>query len=120
MTPPPPDPSLDHDLVFVSISTHKNNCRACYKRHVWKYDEADFEGLNAVYDQIPWHLCFEELDNINDNITEIIIMNTAKSYIPNTLILIRPQEKPGMTKAVRRRIIKCRRLNNIRKRTKPR
>ena len=56
--------------------------------HVWKYDEADFEGLNDVYDQIPWHLCVEELDNINDvvdNITEIII-NTAKSYIPNKLI----------------------------------
>ena len=116
----PPDPSLDHDLVFVSISTHKNNCRACYKRHVWKYDEADFEGLNAVYDQIPWHLCFEELDNINDivdNITEIRI-NTAKSYIPNKLILIRPQDKPGMTKAVRKLIIKCRRLNKIRKMTK--
>ena len=27
----PRDPSLDHDLVFVSISTHKNNC---YKRQI--------------------------------------------------------------------------------------
>ena len=58
-----------------------------------KYDEADFEGLNAAYDQIPWHLCFEEL-NINDivdNIAEIII-NTAKYCIPKKLILIRPQD----------------------------
>ena len=88
--------------------------------YVWKYDEADFVGLIAVYDQIPWHLYFEELDNINDivdNFTDIII-NTAKSYIPNKLIIIRPQDKPGMTKAVRRLIIKCRRLNTIRKRTK--
>ena len=38
--------------------------------NVWEYDEADFVGLNAVYD----HLCFEELDNINDivdNITKL-------------------------------------------------
>ena len=46
----PADPSLDHELVFVSISTHTNNCRACYKRHVGKYDEM------YIYDQIPWHL----------------------------------------------------------------
>ena len=87
---------------------------------MWKYLEADFEELNAVYDQIPWYLCFEELDNINaivDNITEIII-NTAKSYVPNKLIVNRPQDKPGMTKAVRRLIITCRRMNVIRKRNK--
>ena len=41
-TDDPPDPSLDHDLVFVHISTHKNNCRTCNRRRVWKYDDADF------------------------------------------------------------------------------
>ena len=50
----------------------------------------------------------------------LLLINTAQSYILNKLILIIPQDKPGMTKAVRRLINKCRRLNKIRKRTKNR
>ena len=87
----PPDPDLDHSLIWVNFSfgVHQNPKRST--REIWSYENGDYVGLNNVFLSLPWEYVLEGLDNVNDivkNITDIIV-STAKNFIPHKTLSVK-------------------------------
>jgi len=100
----PPIGTSKHAVVYCKM-TKKHVRQKPYHMNVWKYEEADTEGLNVAISDMPFDdiLEFEEIQNM-DHTADVwthLILETAKEYIPNHDIKINPRDKPWITKDVK-------------------
>ena len=78
------------------------------------------QHLNDNLSQVPWSSILSNIEDI-DELTETfttILQDEIKTCIPSKTILIRPNDKPGMTGQVRSLFRKCHRLHKIAIRSK--
>ena len=78
----------------------------CYKRHIWSYNQGDYNLLRAKAAATDW----ETLKNTNintyaQNITQHII-SIAKECIPNKIVTINSSDPPWITTTIKRYIRK--------------
>ena len=86
--------SSDHCTVSATLLFRFKSPQA-YKRHVWLYKRADFDGLREKLSDVAWSQELES-NNVNDttNIFTSILLNYARQYIPNRVITVRPGDTP--------------------------
>ena len=110
-------PLLDNDHCTVAISLKFKIKRAqAYRRIMYDYSHADFDGLRTHISQLDW-------DNIlhlhNGDVNEAAqawtrtIMDTVKQYIPNKTVMIRPNDKTWYNHDLRkfkRKLDRCHKL----------
>ena len=105
----PPVSTNDHNTVGVKVSFAVERDKAYY-RHVWLYDQADYDGYIDYLNNVDWNTCFE-LDDIDLVCTKWndTILTAAKAFIPNRTILVRPRDSPWFTgelRKMKRRLIR--------------
>ena len=104
----PPMGTSKHAVVYCKLGkTHSQQKPYCID--IWKYDDADVEGLNIAFEDLP----FEEMVNFEENDIDTtaelwthLILEMAKEYIPFHQLKIYPKDKPWMTKDVKKTLKK--------------
>ena len=112
-------PVSNNDHCTVSIKLNfKHQKQYPYHRLVWLYKDGDYEGYRTSLSSANWEECFEsdDMDNACKMWTEKVL-NTARTFIPNRLVLIRPRDKPWYTNELRSMKRKVHRIYNKAKRT---
>ena len=73
-----------------------------YQRLVWQYDKTDFEDFRAELTAADFESCFNnnDIDEICLNWTETFL-NSARTFIPNRTVTIRPNDTPWYTNELR-------------------
>ena len=76
-----------------------------YTRHIWYYDQCNYDNLNEAILNAPWGVIdiFDDVDEAVDYFTDLLL-NISKEHIPNREITIRPKDKPWMTSHVKQAI----------------
>ena len=98
----PPLCTNDHCTVGVNL-TLKIPKEPPYFRHVWLYDKADCTSFKQALTDFDWNSCFE-----NTNISEACelwtesFLNIARTFIPNKVVQIRPNDVPWYSTELRR------------------
>ena len=89
-----------------------------YERHIWQYDKADFDGFRKAITETNFDHCFETncIDTACQRWTDTILTQ-ARNYIPNKVVLIRPNDSPWYTTELR---LQKRKLNRLFKKFKKR
>jgi hypothetical protein len=110
--------NLDHDSIFgtLKLSYIKSSP---YTRHVWYYDRGNFESLNEIFDNTPWDDLINDHDDLDDIVTNFttIVLESAKACIPNSIVKIRPRDKPWFNKELRKLFSERNRCHKRQKRT---
>jgi hypothetical protein len=86
-----------------------------YHRTIYHYDDNYMQHLNDNLARVPWSSVLSNIEDI-DELTETfttILQDEIKTCIPSKNVLIRPNDKPGMTGQVRSLFRKCHRLHKI-------
>ena len=96
------DPSHCYVYCKLSIQYPKD---IKYERETWQYKNADFAGLNVALMDCPWDVMdvFDDIDDATDYFTHLYL-DTCKQYIPHKKVIVCPQDKPWMTKAIKRKL----------------
>ena len=105
---------LDHCPIFGTMKFIFKK-ELCYQRNVFVYNETNMNTLNENLSQVPWNALLSNTDDI-DELAETfttVLKEEINVCIPNKTVLIRPQDKPGMTGRVRSLFRKCHRLHKI-------
>ena len=87
----------------------------CYYRSISLYSETNLIELKENLSQVPWSALLpasENIENLTDTFTTIL-RDEIKNAIPCKTVLIRPNDKPGMTGYVRKLFRRCHRLHKI-------
>ncbi len=99
----PPVSTNDHCTVGVSL-LFKIAPEPAYYRHIWLYDQADFDGFANALTTVDWDKCCFDNDDVNiacRKWTEIFL-DIAKLFIPNRSVLVRPRDSPWYTSELRK------------------
>ncbi len=91
----PPLGTSKHAVVYCK-STKTITQEKPYTKGVWKYEDADVNGLNTAIGDFPFEDIFsdyEDIDRITESWTHLII-EIAKEYIPYRMLKINPKDKP--------------------------
>ena len=93
------DPSHCYIHCKLSITYSKDKA---YEREIWKYNQANFDGLNNALSQCPWNVLdmYDDVDDMVDYFSQIF-KKTCKEFIPNKIIKIRPCDKKWFTPEIR-------------------
>ena len=74
-----------------------------YYRHIWLYDQADFDGFANALTTVDLDKCFDNDDvNIACRKWTEIVLNIARVFIPNRSVLVRPRDSPWYTSELRK------------------
>ena len=97
--------SYIHCPVFCKIRFNFTRDVA-YKRHVWSYDKGDFANLNYAIYSFDWRALLVSCTSATDAAVQYTskVLDMSRTFIPNRIILVRPQDKPWMTCELRREI----------------
>jgi len=97
----PPLSNNDHCTVSVKLS-FKLTKDEPYYRHIWLYDKGDFDGLRDSIAHYDWDVCFAS-NNVNTmcEMWTDTLLNLARTFIPNKMVLVRPNDKPWYTNELR-------------------
>ena len=88
----------------------------CYKRKIWKYDDADYVHLNQLVSNFDWSkIKCNDIDSYASNFTKKLLEFCSLS-IPNKFVTIRPSAPPWLNNHVRRAINKRKRAHRRAKR----
>ena len=104
-----------HCPVFAVFSFDK--CKQpCFRRRIWKYDEADYLRFNQLMIDFEWSTIKSEDINTNaENFTDKL-KEFCRLAIPNKMVTIRPSAPPWLNSHVRRAIRKRKRAHKFAKR----
>ena len=104
-----------HFLVFSVFSFDK--CKQpCFRRRIWKYDEADYVHLNQLIIDFDWStIKSEDINTYAENFTDKL-MEFCSLAIPNKMVTIRPSAPPWLNSHIRRAIRKRKRAHKFAKR----
>ena len=91
----------DHCEISCYLNVFIPNQNA-YKRIIWDYTNADWDGFNASIRSYDWNICWDH-NNINRSaeLWTNSFLNLARQHIPNKTITVRPWDKPWYTNALR-------------------
>jgi hypothetical protein len=114
----PPLSTNDHCTISAVLS-FKVKHSATYKRHVWIYTQANFDGMNQAISEYNWDACFDD-DNVDEacNRWTTSYLNIARMFIPNRIAEIRPHDIPWYNSKLRKLKRTKDRLHNIAKSSK--
>jgi len=92
----------DHCTVGVSL-LFKVVSDPSYFRHIWLYDQGDYDGFTQAIESADWESCFvyDDVDIACQTWTELFL-NIARSFIPNKSVLIRPRDSPWYSSELRK------------------
>ena len=92
----------DHCQISAQLN-FQHSPSTCFKREIWKYNEADFDGFRAELTNYDWNTCFEA-DDVNEaaNSWTQAFMSIARQFIPHKTVVIRPNDKPWYNNDLRR------------------
>ena len=78
-----------------------------YTRHIWNYENCDFNALNQSIATAPWDV-MDIYDDVNDaeSYFSQLFISLCKEHIPNKEITIYPKNKPWMNNEVKKAFIK--------------
>ena len=99
-----PRPVSTNDHLTVGVKLKLNvKCEEPYYRHIWLYANGDYDGFKSALHDYNWDVCFEseDIDLVCQNWT-MSFLNIARSFIPNKVVLIRPQDKEWYNNTLRR------------------
>ena len=70
----PPLVSNDHCTLYIKL-TFKIKHPKPFRRHIWKFSEANTHGYKSFLDRVKWDECFQgkSIDQTCDNITNVIL-----------------------------------------------
>ena len=105
-----------HCPVFAVFSFDK--CKQpCFRRRIWKYDEADYVRLNHLNTDFYWStIKSEDINTYAESFTDTL-MEFCSLAIPNKMATIRPSAPPWLNSHVRRAIRKRKRAHKLAKRS---
>ena len=104
-----------HCPVFAVLKFDKHK-QPCYKRKIWKYDDANYVLLNQLVCNFDWsEIKCNNIDSYASNFTEKLLEFCSLS-IPNKCVTFRPSAPPGLNNHVRRAISKRKRAHRRAKR----
>ena len=109
----PPLANNDQCTIFLNLKL-KYSIGKSYRRQIWKFSDADIEGYKGFLSSYNWDSCFspdKTVDQSCDLITQIIF-SAAKKYIPNKIVMIRPNDKSFYNNQLRQMKRKLNRLHN--------
>ena len=101
-----------HCPVFAVFSFDK--CKQlCFRRRIWKYDEADYVRLNQRIIDFDWStIKSEDTYTYAENFTDKL-MEFCSLAIPNKMVTLRPSAPPWLNSRVRSAIRKRKRAHKI-------
>ena len=99
-----PISTCDHCPVRASYKLkHKYNKAIAYKRHIWQYDQANFDEFRDRLGNVDWEACFQHDDiDLVCGAWSGTFLNVARESIPNKVVTIRPSDKTFFTPELRR------------------
>ncbi len=109
---------IDHSVITGSISsTHFKH--VIFKRRVRHFSIDKLQTLNSNLSVIPWHTLLSADQSVDECVDVFYsILNEELSLIlPLVSVVVRPGDKPGMTKEVRDLLKTAQRLHRQAKRT---
>lgn len=76
---------------------------AAFERHVWKYDNGDYQGMRNLVATTNWDDCLD-VDSVDEACQRWIdkVLNIARQFIPNCMATIRPKDKPFYNNVLRK------------------
>jgi len=96
----PPIGTSKHTVIYCETTRIVPKMKQ-YKKEVWKYDQADKEGLNIAISDFPFEdILPEDVDEAVEIWTHLVLQ-IAKEYIPCITVTVRPADKPWMTGDIR-------------------
>ena len=109
----PPLANNDHCTIYLKLAFKIKKKSKSFKRHIWKFLEANTDGYKSFHDRVKWDNCFQgkSTEQICDNITNIIL-SAAKQFIPDKVVTIRPYDKSFYNHHLRQLKCKLNRLHN--------
>ena len=98
----PPIGTSKHSIVYCKTKKTRI-CEKPYKKEIWKYHEADIEGLNIAIGDFPFADILDESNDANHaaEIWTHLVLQIAKEYIPQHSIKICPKDKPWINKDIK-------------------
>ena len=92
----------DHCTITLTLSFKKQKVKT-YKRLIWLYKLADFDGMNDYIKNYNWDNCFDG-ENIDKNCQDwtTSFLNIARQFIPNKVVEIRPRDAPWFNSNLRK------------------
>lgn len=98
-----PVTTSDHSVIVCDLS-FKTHTPKSYKRKVWYYDKADFDGFREALMYTDWSNCFlsADPDTMCETWTRQFLKICAE-FIPNNVVTIRQNDKPFFNKHLRRK-----------------
>ena len=111
-----PISTCDHCPIKMTVLLKsKFNKPRCYYRHIWQYNNADFDMFRHQLQNTDWDVCFD--DDINKSCANwtTTFLNVARQCIPNKVVTIHPCDKIFFTAELRRLRRKKNRLHRTAK-----
>ena len=115
------DPFLDqpvryHCPIFGIFKFSKHRCKS-FTRHIWNYDQGDYNRMREKASAIPWEdLQHDDINVYADNILSTID-TIARECIPNRNVRIKVTDPPWITSTIKSLIRKRKRAYKKARRT---
>lgn len=108
------DPCLSQNIRYhcpiVAFLKFTKPRVASLKRHIYLYDQGDYDSLRSAVADTDWDSCYHnEIDTYAINFTNQLL-DLIRQYIPNKTVNIHPNEPPWLTSEIKAKIRKRRRL----------
>jgi len=86
----PPIGNSDHNLISLEHSI-SSSCSNSGKRTIWKFGEADWEGLRNFFSSLIWNdiISWSDVNKCSSQITEFIMCG-MELYIPHKTVCAKP------------------------------
>jgi exonuclease III len=98
----PPLGTSKHAVVYCKSTKTRRNEKP-YTKGIWKYQEADVDGLNIALGDFPFDEVLGEYGDVN-HLAEIwthLVLSITKEYVPYHTIKVKPRDKPWINKDIR-------------------
>ena len=115
------DPFLDQPVryqcpIFEIFKFSKHRCKS-FTRHIWNYDQGDYNRMREKASAIPWEdLQHDDINVYADNILSTIDI-IARECIPNRNVRIKVTDPPWITSTIKSLIRKSKRAFKKARRT---
>ena len=97
----PPIGTSKHAVVYCECTKAITRDKP-YSKEIWKYEDADREGLNIAIGDLPFdEILPDDIDEATEIWTHLILM-ISREYIPCHTVKIHPRDKPWITHEIKK------------------
>ena len=95
-----------HCLIYCKLSFQYLK-ETTFEREVWNYNRCDFNLLNNALMNAPWNVLdiYEDIDDALHYFMKLF-NDIVKEHVPNYTVKISPKDKPFITTAVKKALLK--------------